>query len=245
MTFTVSKSALEQFLSGCPARYTFYRKFNRVKVSAAEQFGIDVHKMVQNGIPADLSTVDLRVQETCAKLLRAVSNLGYEILAKEVEHIAPISEEIQVYGIIDAIARTPAGLPVLIDYKTSARSWNKVKTQDGEVVYPKAQGFQGPIYLTPPYPNTTSALPELEGYWPEEMHYIVAPTDGVVGVYKYYTNEKDRRNLLWAAGQLRNAAERGEFPLNRGWLCGDCPWAEACFKTPDWERHYTKREPHE
>ena len=240
---TVSASALNQFMSGCPARYTFYQKFNMVKVPPAMDFGIRVHRMLESGLPNPHTTpADLDAAEIAERLLNLVEKAGYKILEQEVRHIAPLTADIQVFGIIDAIAELD-GEPVLIDFKTGARQWKKWKTEDGEVFVPKALGFQGPIYLTPPNLGSTSDYWKGK-VWPGELHYLLAPNDGPTTIYHYYDSVEDRQNLIRACTMLKDAVDRGWFPLNRGWLCADCDWFPACYRTVGWERHYVERKQH-
>ncbi|MEK7178158.1 MAG: hypothetical protein AAB721_00665, partial [Patescibacteria group bacterium] len=185
--FTISKSALEQFLSGCPARYQFYKKYNLAHMPPALDFGIKVHKMIEQGLPNPHTTPeDLDAVEIAERLLNLIEKAGYKILAQEVQHIAPLTDDIQLFSVIDAIAELNDE-PVLIDFKTGARLWKKWKTMHGELVVPKAMGFQGTIYLTPPRPGTTSDHWG-EGVWPDQMHFLMAPKEGPTHIYKYYTN---------------------------------------------------------
>jgi hypothetical protein len=242
--FTLSKSALDQFMSGCPAKYTFYQKWNLAKMPPALDFGIRVHKMMQEGLPNPHTPAqDLEAVEIAERLLNLVEKAGYRILAQEVKHIAPRTDDIQMFALIDAIAELD-GEPVLVDFKTGARLWKKWKTMHGEIVTPKAAGFQGTIYLTPPYPGSTSDHWGA-GIWPNEMHFLMAPKEGPTHIYKYYTNEADKQNLIRAATMLKDAADRGWFPKNKGWLCESCDWMQVCWELPDWERHYVERKQHE
>ena len=231
--FTVSKSGLEQFMSGCMARYPLYRKYNLAMMPPALAFGIAVHRLVEEGLPNPPSNENLKVIEIASKLLRLTSKLGYKIIDREIYHIAPLTDDIQVVGRIDAVAELD-GDTVLLDYKTSGYGWKKRKTEQGETVVPKALGFQGPIYLTPPYGD--------KGSWPIEMHYLLAPKNGKTAVHKFYENDEARQNLIRAATLMKDAHDRGWFPMNRGWLCDDCDFMHACWKTPGWEKHYIERE---
>ena len=70
---TISNSALSQFLSGCPARYTFYQKYNMVKVPPAMDFGIRVHRMLEAGLPnPHTPPADLDAAEIAERLLNLV-----------------------------------------------------------------------------------------------------------------------------------------------------------------------------
>ena len=231
--FTVSKSGLEQFMSGCMHRYPLYRKYNLALMPPALAFGIEVHRLVEEGLPNPPSSDNLQAIEIASKLLRLTSKLGYKIIDREIQHLAPLTNDIQVVGRIDAVAELDGEL-VLIDFKTSGYGWKKRKTELGEIVYPKALGFQGPIYLTPPYGD--------DGSWPVELHYLLAPKQGKTAVHKFYENDEARQNLIRAATIMKDASDRGWFPQNRGWLCEGCDWAPACWKWNNWQRYYTERE---
>ena len=238
---TLSKTSIEQFMSGCNYKYPLYKKYTMKKMSPAMQFGIDVHQMLEEGVPqfANEDTIDIRVYEIAQKLETMTNKLGYHILDREVKHIAPLTKDIQVFGIIDVVAELD-GEPVLIDYKTAAQTWKTVTTQEGELIVPKAVGFQGPIYLTTPYAGSSSDYWG-DGLWPGELHYLLAPTNGLTKVHKYYDNATDRENLLQAARQIKAAVDAGAFPKNRGWMCGQCDWKNVCYQTRDWRKYHEEK----
>ena len=229
--FIVSKSGLQQFFSGCPARYPFYKKYNMAILPPPLAFGIAVHKMVEEGLP-NPHKVDVLVYEIASKLLRMTHKLGYNIIEHEIHHLAPLTDDIWVAGRIDAVAELD-GETVLIDFKTGASGWRKRKLETDEVVYFQALGVQGTIYLTPPI--------GAEATWPTEMHYLLAPKNGVTKVHKYYKNEDDRQNLIRLATLMKDAADRGWFPKCKGYQCHDCRWMHCCWQTPGWEKYYVER----
>jgi hypothetical protein len=235
---TISKTALETYLSGCSWRYQLYKRYTRLKVSPAETFGIAVHQLMQHGLPPAGSepTVDLDAYEVARKLFLLENNLGYKILGREVKHFGLLVPDIQVFGIIDAVAELN-GEPVLIDYKTSSRAWKEVVGAGGEIIVAKSRGFQGPIYLTPPreYKYFTGKS------WAKQLHYLIAPENGVTAVHIFSENDADRRNLIQAAQMLKRAVDAGEFPLNEGWLCDSCEWLHACRQTPKWQQYHGEK----
>ena len=237
---TVSNTALQQFMSGCTYKYALYKKYTRKKMSRPMKFGIEVHELLSEGIPVD-PTNDLLAWERAKTLELMADKLGYVILDREVKHIAPLTKDIQVFGVIDVLAELD-GVPVLIDWKTAARTWKTIKTERGEVVVPKAAGFQGPIYLTTPHPGSTSDYWGGGGVWPSELHYLLAPTTGTTKRYKYYEEDVGRQNLIQAATLLKDAVDRGWFPKNQGYLCESCEWRNVCYKVPGWERHHGVKE---
>lgn len=235
---TLSKTSLEQFMSGCNYRFPLYRKYTRLRISRYEKFGIAVHQMLEAGVPESPDD-NLSEWEIADKLETMVDKLGYHILDREVKHIAKLTDGIQVFGIIDAIAELD-GEPVLIDYKTGGRAWKTITTEQGEIVVPKAAGFQGPIYLTKPYGGSISDYWG-NGLWPGELHYLYAPNTGVTKRHRYYKNDIDDQNLLHAAGLLKDAVDRGWFPKNVGWQCEGCDWRNVCYKTPGWEKYHGEK----
>ncbi len=170
--------------------------------------------------------------EVASKLLRMVKKLGYKIIDQEISHFAPLTDDIWVAGRIDAVAELD-GETVLIDFKTGANGWKRRKLETGEIVYFQALSNQGTIYLTPP-----AGVKD----WPIEMHYLHAPNNGVTKVHPYYQNEDDRQNLIRLATLMKDAADRGWFPKNKGWQCNNCDWMHCCWETPGWNRYYTERE---
>jgi len=154
----------------------------------------------------------------------------------QIKHIAPLIEgKVELFGYIDVVAELE-GEPILVDYKTGGRPWKETKTSAGEIVVAKARGFQGPIYLTPPYVDEYFG-----GEWAGRMDYLYAPNEGVTHVYEYYRNDSDHQNLIRAATMIYEAAERGWFPKNQGWLCGNCDWYHVCYQTPNWERYHKEK----
>lgn len=238
---TISHSKLQQFLSGCPAKVKFYEKYNMKKMPPALDFGIRVHSMIEEGLPNPHPEPDeVLAHDTAERLLNLVEKKGYVILDQEVRHLARLTDDIQVFGIIDAIASLD-GEPVLVDFKTGAYGWKKTKTAHGEIVVPKASGFQGAIYLTKPYPESTSDYWD-GGVWPGEMHYLLAPKNGTTQIHKYHENDWDRQNLIHAAQLYAEAERTGKFPKNKGWLCSNCDWFHACWETKGWEDRYIERD---
>jgi CRISPR/Cas system-associated exonuclease Cas4 (RecB family) len=223
-------------MSGCPYKFPLYKKYTRESLSKAEKFGIEVHKMMERGLPNPPEITD--AYEIAYKLQTMTNNLGYKIIDREVTHIAPLTEGIQVFGIIDAVAELD-GEPILIDYKTGARKWADVKTIHGELITPKSVGYQGPVYLTRPYEDKYFG-----GEWAGELHYLLAPNNGVTQVYKYHQNDTDDQNLIRTAKIIKDAADKGWFPKNRGWLCGSCSYKHACYETPNWKKYHKVKEVH-
>lgn len=228
--FVVSNSGLRQFYSGCPAKYTFYKKYNLAILPPPLIFGLQVHKMVEEGLPQPHKT-NMAVYEIASKLLRMVKKLGYKIIDQEIDHLAPLTDDIWVAGRIDAVAELE-GEPVLIDFKTGAYGWKKRRLETGEIVYFQAMGTQGTIYTTPPIGSDA---------WPDRLDYLLASSNGRTQVHTYYNNEEDRQNLIRMATIMKDASDRGWFPKVVNYQCHDCNFMHACWKTPNWEQYYVER----
>ena len=236
MTFTISNSALNQFFGGCPARHEFFRRYSMKPKFMPKhlKFGIAVHEAIEKDIPKETAD-DARI--TAERLLNLADKNGYQILATEIRHLANLTDEIDVFGIIDALALGPDGNPVLLDWKTSSYPWEATTLETGELVTMKAMGWQGTIYLLEPYKMPI----EWKG-WPEELHYLIAPTNGGASIHKYYWRNEDYDNLVRAATMMKAAVDNGEpLPFNRGFQCRSCDWLHCCWQTPNWQRHYDER----
>ena len=247
--FTASKSLLEKYFSGCAHRAYLYKRWNMKQEHMPKQlkFGIEVHDLIERGLSgetlydkkkAEEFEGDAKALERAERALNWVKKSGYEILALEEKHIAPLTDDIQLFGIIDCVALDKEGTPVLIDWKTATSNWTLTKLESGEKVYIGAGGWQGPVYLTVPYESSILR----PSAWPDIMKYVVIPTSGTVGVYTYEKNEADDQALLQACQAVSHATNQGWFPKNKGtWTCNRCDFKHACYKTPGWQKYYDKR----
>jgi len=236
----ISNSALQQFLSGCPGRLKYFQEYKLKEqyLPRHMKFGIEVHRLVEDGLPARAYEhgIDPVAADIARKMIKVLKKQGYEILDREVWHHAPLTDEIEVVGVIDIVARNIDGIPVLIDLKTGARQWVKLKQTSGELRIPKAETFQAPIYLTAPYED-----PYFNGEWPQRLDYLMVPNDGRTKIHPFYESDDARDNLIQACELLKASEDAGYFVLNRGWLCGDCDWRRLCWKQPNWKRYYDER----
>ena len=233
--FTVSKSSLEKFFSGCPYRYKLYREWNMKDehMPKALRNGIAVHAAIEDALTG---TGEITKKEA-HRVVNWVEKNGYKILGTEIKHWATLTDEIALFGVIDAIAETRDGETVLIDWKTASSQWTASKTKDGVLVNMNAQGWQGPIYLTPPQESSIIR----PSAWPTRMQYVVIPKSGTLGVFDYEMDEKDRQSLITAANILKHAADTGSLPKNKGWQCNRCDFQKVCWETPGWEKFYEER----
>ncbi len=243
MPLKVSPTALNQFLSGCPGQLPFYQnyKLKEKYLPSPLRFGIEVHRLVEKGLPDDILKFaadggNASAAEIARKMIKVLDKQGYEILDREVWHHAPLTDNIEVVGKIDVVARDEKGIPVLVDLKTGARQWKKLKQSTGEVRIPKAETFQAPMYLTPPYED-----PYFDGEWPQQLTYLVVPNDGATKLPTFYENADARDNLILACELFKFASDEGFFPLNRGWMCEGCMWKKLCWDEPGWEAIYDER----
>ena len=242
--YTISKSALEKFFSGCTYRYPLYQKWNLKEeyMPAPLRKGIAAHSAIEKllsgendgKIADELGAAALRVAERAQNWL---DKNGYTVLALEVAHIAPLTDEIQLFGVIDCIALNKEDEPVQIDWKTSYKPWTQNLLESGERVYIDAQGWQGAVYLTVPY---ESDILEVDA-WPITMEYVIIPTQGTVAMHPYHKSTPDDQALIAACQQLAEAKKTGSFPKNKGWQCRNCDFKKVCWGTPGWEKYYEAR----
>lgn len=239
----ISPTALGQFLSGCPRKAAFYKdwKMKEKYLPAPLKFGIEVHKLVEEGLPDDIFEYaneggNVLAAEIARKMVKVLEKQGYEILDREVWHLAQLTNKIEVVGKIDIVARDAQGTPVLVDLKTGARQWAKLKQTSGEIRIPKSETFQAPMYLTKPYKD-----PYFDGEWPQQLEYLMVPKDGKTKIHTFYENEDARANVIEACELFKFASDEGYFPLNRGWLCERCDWKPICWDLPNWEDKYDER----
>ncbi len=241
---TISKSALEKFYSGCAHRYLEYRQWNLKEkyMPAPLKKGIAAHHAIEKLINGgDVETIAEKHGAIAIGVAeRAVNWLeknDYKVLATEEQHIAPLTKDIQFYGVIDVVAEAPNGDYLLIDWKTSFKPWQIRTLESGEKIYIDAQGWQGPVYLTPPYSSDIIRVED----WPIQMLYVVIPTTGSIGEYPYYKNDHDDEALLRTCRQFSEAKAAGNFPKNKGWQCRNCDFLHSCWKTKGWEKYYEAR----
>ena len=235
MKYTVSNSALNAFFSGCPARLGFFRKYSMKPkfMPRPLRFGISVHQAIEQDLEGEMAA-DVRM--VAERLLNLLDKKGYKILEREVKHLAPLTDDIDVFGIIDALVLNPDGSCGIIDFKTGSYPWETIETADGELITLKARTWQGAIYTLPPY-----RMPAGWKEWPGRIDYLTAPTNGLAGIFPYYANDADLENLRRAATMMKEAEDREWLPKNVGYECGDCLWRPACWNLPNWERHYDNR----
>ena len=244
--FTVSKSSLEKFFSGCAYRAYLYRRWSLKAefMPAPMKFGIAVHEVIEKSLEQGKPPVaiawdpipNMNVMTRAERALNWIEKQGYRILATEVQHIAPLAEDMQLFGIIDVIAETPEGESILIDWKTSSKLWTVTKLPGGELVYVGAKGWQGPVYLTPPYKS------DILKEWPNRMKYVVIPEYETVEAYDYYKSADDDQALVAAARLMKHAHDTGNYPKNIGtYTCNSCDFKNVCWQIPGWEKYYTER----
>jgi CRISPR/Cas system-associated exonuclease Cas4 (RecB family) len=235
----ISPTALQQFLSGCPGKLQFFQshKLKEQYLPAPMRFGIEVHKYVEKGLPKNYGVgMNVLAVEVARKMIKVLDNQEYDIIAREIWHHARLTDDIEVVGKIDIVARDKDGTPVLVDLKSGARQWGKIKQETGEIRIPKSETFQAPIYLTPPIEDKY-----FDGEWPERLDYLVVPTDGATKIHSFYENAEARANLIEACHLFKYSSDMGFFPLNRGWMCKNCDWRRLCWSQPGWEKYYDER----
>ena len=207
-------------------------------MSPAMRHGIAVHKAIDSVIKKTGLQVDTPLTQA-ERALNWLDKKGYEVLGSEIKHLAPIAEDMQVFGIIDALVREcPGGRVLAIDWKTSRSLWTVTQSTDGEFYYIGTKGWQGPIYLTTPYESDIVSLQE----WPTTMIYVVITEAGGVESYEYHKNLIDDKALANALELMKTAEEMGNFPKNIGtYTCNDCDFKYVCHQIPGWEKYYDER----
>jgi len=239
--FTGSKSALEKFFSGCTYRYVLYKQWNMTKMPPHMRFGIDVHDCIEMSIQgADKEKIEkkhkMQVIERTERALNWLEKSEYEVLDTEAKHFAPVTDDINVFGIIDLVARDRDGCPVLIDWKTSRSQWPVTKTVHGELLHIGSKSWQGPVYLTPPFEDKYFG-----GEWPTRMEYVIIPEHGTVQNVPYHINDADVVWLTTSLQMLKDANDNDTFPPNRGYQCGNCDFQKVCWEVVNWSRYYNAR----
>ena len=249
-TFTASKSLLEKYFSGCAHRAYLYRRWNLKEKYMPKplKFGIEVHDAIEKAIDGkdlyDKGTLKSEYSGTAiARAERAINWLdkkGWTVLATEVDHFAPLSETINVFGVIDAIAENDKGETILIDWKTAKSLWTPTVLADGSTVYIGAQGWQGAVYLTVPFKSDIVEPSE----WPTKMLYVVIPEFETVGAYEYEKNDADDQALIRACEVVKDAKEDDNYPKNKGYQCDagfGCDFKKVCWEQKGWTKYYDPR----
>ena len=248
--FTASKSLLEKYFSGCAHRAYLYKRWNLKPAYMPKplKYGINVHDLIEKGISGeelyDKETLESDFTpseiERAERAINWIEKNGYEVLATEVKHLAPLTDEIQLFGVIDVIALDRDGSPVLLDWKTSRALWSPITTEGGEIVYVGSQGWQGPIYLTTPYESSILK----PSAWPDKMQYIIIPEFETVGVYDYHKNDTDDQALIQACRVVKTSTDEGNFPKNKGYQCDagfGCDFKKVCWEQKGWRKYYDPR----
>jgi len=249
-TFTASKSLLEKYFSGCAHRAYLYRMWNLKPKYMPKplKFGIEVHGLIEDGLKGkplyDPKTLESDASATgidrAERALNWMDKKGYEVLGLEVKHFAPLTDDINLFGVIDVVALDKMGNPILIDWKTSKNLWTPTTLANGDVVYIGSRGWQGPVYLTKPFESNLIA----PSSWPTKMLYVIIPEYETVGAYEYEVTEEDTQALIRACETVKIAREDDNFPQNRGYQCDanwGCDFKKVCWETKNWKKYYDPR----
>lgn len=239
--FTASKTLLERYFSGCAHQAHLYKLWNMKEEYLPKHmsFGIKVHNLIHDGINGKaLLDKDKTAIERADRALNWLEKSKYTVLASEEKHFAPLTDDINLFGIIDLVALDQDGVPVLIDWKTSTSNWSVTKNANGDTFYLGAEGWQGTIYLTQPYESSILK----PGAWPDKMQYVVIPRHGTIGVYDYWATEESKQNLIQACKTVKTAFDIGSFPKNIGnYTCDNCLFKRVCHDMLNWKKYYKER----
>jgi len=129
--------------------------------------------------------------------------------------------EFKLIGFIDLLLEDPAGQLVVVDHKTAARAKSQADV-DSDLqmsTYSYLLAANRYVFPTAPVRGRFDVLRKLKT--PKLEHYYTQRT------------ADDRKRLAKIAGGVLAGIEAGIFLPNRGWMCGDCEYAETC---QDWHR---------
>jgi hypothetical protein len=227
--FYTSPSALSNYFS-CPAKYAYSRAWKPAKVDADLQDGIMAHAVMELRTRQDWPASGLMPKDITSRAAQYVNKLsglmrdeGYQLLrgGAEKKMSAELPGQIVLRHIVDQIAVTREGEPVILDYKTGDWPWKE-----------KRPGESGKSLGS--YASVTYLLPrKVKGLgvrglkqWPQRIDYLKVSSNGKPQVFTYRPVQADLDNLIEAAGVVRAATA---FPRNRGINCDYCPFRSKCF----------------
>lgn len=238
MAFYISASGLGAFYR-CPALY-YYRKHWECqrKPPARIVDGLAVHQALAGDSPPRPGVLSPEQERLYKKLLRLISKQEYKkVVAKEIRQEVMLSPGVVLVRVIDAIWLNSEGKPVIVDYKTGLRKWVALPAGRSSSIPGEARGFQAAAYLVKP--RDPAPLKQ----WPDEIHFLVAASEGTEGqVHVYKRNDQDEENLRHATYLVREANLNGWFPQVRGHQCSYCDFQEMCWEVPGWQRNYVQKE---
>lgn len=219
--FYVSVSSMKEFFS-CHKQYYWRQRLSSKPEYEPSFFrdGTDAHAAMEGKIPDKMSMAAMNYY---SKLQTLVARYGYDLHEKEVYQKVEILPGVVLVRIIDAIASWN-GDPLLIDYKTANQQWKTIGDSENMA---KGMTFQAPAYLIPP---------DNESDWPDELHFLVAPSRGAPQRFVYRWNEEAEENFFNAVRFMK--ANRDSQIMNRGIGCDYCGYAAACYGIDGWENMY-------
>ena len=124
--------------------------------------------------------------------------------------------EFKLVGFIDLLLEDPDGNLVVVDHKTAARpkSLADVDADLQMTTYAYLLASNRYVFPTATVQCRYDVLRKLKA--PKLEHYHTVRGAG------------DRKRLAKIAVQVLRGIEAGVFVPNRGWMCGDCEYANAC-----------------
>jgi CRISPR/Cas system-associated exonuclease Cas4 (RecB family) len=237
--FKTSASDLNTFYE-CPAKYDFSQRLTPKEVPSFFADGTAAHAILAGEQPYKISP---RGRAFANRLKDLYKGMGYSpaVVTEDHKPMVEVRQEVSIGGarfkrIIDAFAFTKDKELVLIDYKTGSAPYIELGG-----FAPQTMGFQAVAYLVPP----RKADNPFKQDWPTRIDFLHAPERGESKVYPYRYDAEDNKNLVQAVNLMKVAVMSTQFPKVRGYHCNNskvkCPFYEACFETPGWEKLYKKR----
>ena len=142
----LSASALDYFFS-CPGKLLMSSSYDPVEMSQPLVDGIHTHRLLAGESVPEASEAAVGYYES---LFELAATYEIDVAAHEVEQVFQLEEGLWYKRIIDGVG-TWQGLPVLIDWKTSAKGpWPYFRGDNRRKIIPKSLTFQAVSYLIPP-----------------------------------------------------------------------------------------------
>ena len=236
----LSASALDYFFT-CPGKLLMSSSYEPITMAQPLLDGIHTHRMLAGESVPEASEAAVGYYES---LFDLSVTYGIEVYHKEVEQTFEIDDGLWYKRIIDGIGSWQ-GLPVLIDWKTSAKGpWPYFRGADRRKIVPKGLTFQAVSYLIPPPDKELERLGMQT--WPEQILFLVSDAFGHGDMVAYHRDPDMERNFYNACHLAAFAIQSNNLPFNFGNACGvpgapwSCQFIEACYDVPGWEEKFNE-----
>lgn len=229
MTFEINASRLSMFFA-CPARYAFSLKWQRRApyVAAHLKQGTNVHALMA-GTEPPFDAPQPFVQNKMVEEMR-LATAGYKWVGEpETKQRVRLTAGLYLNRTIDRMG-TFQRRDRIVDWKTANKSWwTSMAAGTGEVISPRAMGFQAKTYLIPP-----DKPAPFKKAWPTLIEFVVSDGSNTT-VHRYEAKPGDRQTLIDAVQLVESATS---FPAVRGYGCQWCDFFEMCFETKGYKTKY-------